>query len=147
MQFRSAATIAAGLIVASGAAAAVFALMLGDIRVFSATFVVVAVMAVCFGLPLYLAARAARNDTPIVAAVMGFVVGTAVPAMLVLAGAPDQASVGNTATVIDGRYTLAGWTQISPHPRHASPSGAPRPSLSGSGSPSRVKASDTELMQ
>lgn len=111
MQFRSAVTIAAGLLVASGAAAGVFALMFGDIRVFTPTFVIVAVVAVCFGLPVYLAARAARNDTPMMAAVMGFVVGAAIPAMLVLGTAPDQASVGDTATVINGSYTLAGWMQ------------------------------------
>jgi hypothetical protein len=111
MKFRSAVTIAAGLIVASGVAAAVFALMFGDIRVFTPTFVIVAVVAVCLGLPVYLAARAARNDTPIVAAVMGFIVGAVIPAILVVASTPDQASVGDTATVIDGSYTLAGWMQ------------------------------------
>jgi hypothetical protein len=112
MQFRSAFTIAAGLIVASGAAAAVFAMMFGDIRVFTPTFVIVAIVAVCFGLPVYLAARAARNDTPIVAVVMGFIVGAVFPAILILAGpAPEQASVGDTVTAIDGSYTLAGWLQ------------------------------------
>jgi len=67
--------IAAGLTVASGAAAAAFALMYGDIRVFTPTFVVVAFVAVCLGLPVYLAARAARNDTPLATAGMGFIVG------------------------------------------------------------------------
>ena len=111
MQLRGVLTIAAGLIVASGAAAAVFALMFGDFRVFTPAFAIIAVVAVCLGLPIYLAARAARNDTPRVAAVMGFVVGAAIPAVLVLPSAPDQASVGSTATVIDGSYTLAGWMQ------------------------------------
>ncbi|WP_324749352.1 hypothetical protein SH591_12280 [Sphingomonas sp. LY54] len=111
MHYQRAVTIAAGLIVASGAAAAVFALMLGGIGVFTPTFVIVAIVAVSLGLPVYLAARAARNDTPMVAAAMGFVVGAVIPTLLVLASAPDQASVGGTATVIDGRYTLAGWMQ------------------------------------
>ena len=111
MQLRGVLTIAAGLIVASGAAAAVFALMFGDVRVFTPAFAIIAVVAVCLGLPIYLAARAARNDTPRVAAVMGFVVGAAIPAVLVLPSAPDQASVGSTVTVIDGSYTLAGWMQ------------------------------------
>ena len=111
MQLRGVLTIAAGLIVASGAAAAVFALMFGDFRVFTPAFAIIAVVAVCLGLPIYLAARAARNDTTRVAAVMGFVVGAATPAVLVLPSAPDQASVGSTATVIDGSYTLAGWMQ------------------------------------
>ena len=108
MQFRSVLTIAAGLTVASGAAAAVFALMFGDVRVFTPAFAIIAVVAVCLGLPVYLAARAARNDTPRVAGVMGFVVGAVIPAILVFASAPDQASVGGTATVIDGSYTFAG---------------------------------------
>lgn len=109
---RSAVTIAAGLIIASGAAAAVFALMFGDIRVFTLTFVIIAAVAFILGLPVYLAARAARNDTPIVAAAMGFIVGAAIPAVLIFAGpGADQASVGDTATVIDGSYTVAGWLQ------------------------------------
>ena len=111
MQFRSVLTIGAGLTVASGAAAAVLALMFGDMRVFTPAFAIIAVVAVCLGLPVYLAARAARNDTPRVAAVMGFIVGAVIPAILVFASAPDQASVGGTATVIDGSYTLAGWLQ------------------------------------
>lgn len=111
MQFRSILTTAAGLTVASGAAAAVFALVFGDIRVFTPAFATIAVVAVCLGLPVYLAARAARNDTPRVAAVMGFVVGAVIPAILVFASASDQASVGGTATVIDGSHTFAGWMQ------------------------------------
>jgi hypothetical protein len=111
MKIRNAVTIAAGLIIASGVAAAAFALMFSDIRVFTPTFVIVSVVAVCLGLPVYLAARAARNDTPIVAAVMGFIVGAAIPAILVVASAPDQASIGDTATVVDGSYTLAGWME------------------------------------
>lgn len=87
-------------------------MIFGDIRFFTPTFVIVAVVAVCLGLPIYLAARTARNDTPIVAAVMGFIVGAAVPTILFLAGpSADQASVGDTATVVDGTYTFAGWLQ------------------------------------
>lgn len=111
MNFRSAFTIAAGLVVASGAVAAVFALMFGDIRVFTPAFAIMAIIAVCFGLPIYLVARAARNDTPLVAAIMGFIVGAVIPAILVFAGTPDQASVDGKATVVDGRYTFAGWIQ------------------------------------
>ncbi|HKC04085.1 MAG TPA: hypothetical protein VKC17_12375, partial [Sphingomicrobium sp.] len=92
--------------------AAVFAMLFGDIKVFTPAFVVVAGVAVFLGLPIYLAARAARNDTPIVAAVMGFIVGGAIPAILIFAGPrADQASVGDTATIINGSYTLAGWLQ------------------------------------
>lgn len=111
MQLRSRVTIAAGLLVASGAAAALFAMMVGDIRVFTPTFAIVAVVAVCFGLPMYLAARAARKDTPAVAAVMGFIVGAVIPAIFIFASAPDQASVGDTVTVVDGSYTVAGWLE------------------------------------
>ncbi|HMC91842.1 MAG TPA: hypothetical protein VKI45_05215 [Allosphingosinicella sp.] len=109
MRLRSAVTIAAGLTVASGAAAAAVALVSGDIRFFPPTLAVVAVLAVCLGLPAYLAARAARRDTPLVAAGLGFLVGAAIPLFLILAGTPDQASIGDSATVINGRYTFAGW--------------------------------------
>lgn len=109
---RTAITIATGLVVASGVAAAIFALLAADIRSFAPVFAVVSVIAVVLGLPVYLAARAARNDTPLVAAVMGFIVGAAIPAILVFAGpGADQASVGDTATVINGSYTAAGWLQ------------------------------------
>lgn len=111
MQFRSFITIAAGLTVASGAAAAVFAMMAGDIRIFTLAFAIVAVVAVCLGLPVYLAARAARNDTRRVAAVMGFIVGAVIPSIVIFGSIPDQASVGGTATVIDGSYTFAGWIE------------------------------------
>jgi hypothetical protein len=111
MQFRSILTIAAGLTIASGAAAAIFALMFGNIRVFTPAFAMIAVVAVCLGLPVYLAARAARNDTPRIAAIMGFIVGAIIPAILVFMSAPDHASIGGTATVVDGSYTFAGWMQ------------------------------------
>lgn len=112
IQIRNAMTTAAGLLVASGATAAIFALMAADIRLFTPVFVVVSVVAVALGLPVYLAARAARSDTPLVAAVMGFIVGAAIPAVMVFSGpAADQASVGETATVINGSYTAAGWLQ------------------------------------
>ncbi len=112
MQFRSAATIVAGLIVASGVAAALAAMMFGDIKVFTPAVVIVMIVAAFLGLPAYFAARAAQNDTLMVAAAMGFIVGAAIPAILILAGpAADQASTGDTATVIDGSYTLAGWLE------------------------------------
>jgi hypothetical protein len=86
--------------------------LFGDIKVFTPAFVVVAGVAVFLGMPVYLAARAARNDTPIVAAVMGFVIGGAIPAILIFAGSgADQASVGDTPTIINGSFTLAGWLQ------------------------------------
>lgn len=42
---------------------------------------------------------------------MGFVVGAAIPAILVFTNTPDQASIGGSATIIDGSYTFAGWMQ------------------------------------
>ena len=112
MGFRSALSIAAGLIIASGAAAALVAMLFGNINIFTPAVVMVMIVATFLGLPAYFAARAARNDTPTVAAVMGLIVGAALPAILILAGpAADQASTGDTATVIDGSYTLAGWFQ------------------------------------
>lgn len=111
-QFRNAVTIAAGLVVASGVAAALFALLAADIRFFTPVFVVVAIVAGALGLPVYLVARAARNDTSVVAAVTGFIAGAVVPAFFVfIVPAADQASVGGTSTVIDGSYTAAGWLQ------------------------------------
>lgn len=102
--------IAAAWIVASGFAAVILALLMGGIRFFTAIFVVVAVVSGVLGLPVYLAARAKRNDTPIVAAAMGFVVGAAIPAILIFGGpAADEASIGGTATVTNGSYTAAGW--------------------------------------
>ena len=100
------------MIIASGAGAAVLTVMFGDIRFFTPTFLIVAGVAVFLGLPIYLAARAARNDTPVTASVMGFIVGAAIPAILILPmPAADYASVGGTVTSINGAYTPAGWLQ------------------------------------
>lgn len=111
-QFLNAIIIAAGLVVASGFASLAYALLTADMRFFPLVFAFVSGVAFLLGLPVYLAARAARNDTPMVAVVMGFVVGAAIPAILIFAGpAADEASVGDTATVIHGSYTAAGWLQ------------------------------------
>lgn len=111
-QLRSAIVVAAAWIVASGLAAFALALLMSGIRFFRSIFVVVAIVSGVLGLPVYLAARARRNDTPIVAAAMGFIVGAAIPAILIFGGpAADEASIGDTATVINGSYTAAGWWQ------------------------------------
>jgi hypothetical protein len=110
--FHAAVGVAAGLLVASGGASAILAFSSGDIRLFTPFLVVVTFVALVFGLPAYMAARTARHDTPVVAAISGFIVGAAIPAVLLLAGPnADEASVGKTATVIGGSYTAAGWLQ------------------------------------
>lgn len=111
-QLRSVIVVAAAWIVASGLAAVALALLMGGIRFFTTIFVVVAVVSGVLELPIYFAARARRNDTPMVAAVMGFIVGAAIPAILIFGGpAADKASIGDTATVINGSYTAAGWLE------------------------------------
>lgn len=111
-QWHSAIVIAAAWIVASGLAAATLALLMGGISFFTTIFLFVVVVSGVLGMPIYLATRARRNDTPVVAAVMGFVVGAAFPAILIFGGpAVDEASSGGTATVINGSYTAAGWLE------------------------------------
>ncbi|MEM9084333.1 MAG: hypothetical protein AAGB23_00240 [Pseudomonadota bacterium] len=98
------------MIIAAGLVAAAISLVMGGIRLFPLTFVVVAVLAFVLGLPLYLAAHTAGRATLIRAALAGFFVGGAIPALLVLSGpVADSASVGGTATVVGGVYTVAGW--------------------------------------
>lgn len=111
VQIRNIVAIPLGLIVASGAAAAILALLASDWKLFPPAFAIVLIVAVGAGLPIYLTARAARKDTPRIAAALGFAVGAVIPAILVFWSIPDQASVGGTVTVLDGRYTLAGWLQ------------------------------------
>ena len=111
VQIRNIVAIPLGLIVASGAAAAILALLASDWKFFPPAFAIVLIVAVGAGLPIYLTARAARKDTPRIAAALGFAVGAVIPAILVFWSIPDQASVGGTVTVLDGRYTLAGWLQ------------------------------------
>jgi hypothetical protein len=41
----------------------------------------------------------------------GFITGALLPTLLLLVSAPDSASVGGVATVVDGSYTWAGWRQ------------------------------------
>jgi hypothetical protein len=108
--FRQALTIVAALVVASGLVAALFALATGDIRFYPPMLMAVSAVAVILGLPVYVAARAARRDTPLVAAIMGFIVGAAIPLFIVLTrSGADYASVGNTVTELNGSYTAAGW--------------------------------------
>ena len=98
------------MIVAAGLVAAAISFFMGGIRLFPLTFEVVAVLAFVLGLPLYLATRSAGKVKLMTAALAGFVVGGAIPAFLVLTGpAADSASVGGTATVVGGTYTVAGW--------------------------------------
>lgn len=103
-------TIAAAMVVASGVAAAVLSVLMGSIQLFTLIFLVVCFVSFILGMPVYLVVRATRNETPVLAAVTGFIVGAALPAIVVLTGpAADLASSGGVATVIDGAYTMAGW--------------------------------------
>lgn len=100
------------MIVTAGLVAAAISLVMGEIRQFPLIFAVVAVWAFVLGLPLYMAARSAGKATLATATIAGFVVGAAIPALLVFTGpAGDTASVGGTATVVGGAYTAAGWLQ------------------------------------
>lgn len=101
--------ILAGLIVASGFAAAVFSVSASDVRVYPFALIVIGIFGTALGLPIYVAARSAGKDTPKFAGVSGFFVGAVIPALAILSNALDQASIAGTATVIDGSYTLAGW--------------------------------------
>jgi hypothetical protein len=104
--------IICSMIIAAGLVAAATSLAMGGMRQFPITFAVVAVLAFVLGLPLYLAARSVGKATCVTAAIAGFLVGAAIPALLVLTGpAADTASVGGTATVDGGAYTAAGWLQ------------------------------------
>ncbi|WP_435199184.1 hypothetical protein [Qipengyuania sp. 902] len=107
---RKTTVVICSMIIAAGLVAAAISLFMGGIRLFPLTFAVVAVLAFVLGLPLYLAARSAGKVKLMTAALAGFVVGAAIPAFLVLIGpAADSASVGGTATVVGGTYTVAGW--------------------------------------
>lgn len=112
-QGRKVAAIVAGLIVASGAVAAMLTLAFGDARFYPPVFIVTLLVVFAGGLPLYLAIRAARRDTPVVAAAFGFVLGAVVPAALSLGSVSGDAWVGDTATIVDGQRTTAGWLQVA----------------------------------
>ena len=93
------------MIIVAGLVAAAISLFIGGIRLFPLTFAVVAVLAFVLGLPLYLAARSAGKVKLMTAALAGFVVGAAIPSLLVLTGpAADRAFVGGTATVVGGTW-------------------------------------------
>lgn len=100
------------MIIAAGLVATAISLVMVGIRQFPLIFAVVSVLALVLGLPFYMAARSAGKATLATAAIAGFVVGAAIPALLVFTGpAADTASVGGTATVVGGAYTAAGWLQ------------------------------------
>jgi hypothetical protein len=104
--------IIASLIIASGVTAALFATLLGEVQAFSFAFVVVFLVGAALGLPIYLVARSREQDSALLAASIGFIVGAIFPSILILSGpAADWATVGETATVVNGSYTVAGWLQ------------------------------------
>lgn len=100
------------LVIAAGLVALAISLVMGGMREFPLNFAIAGVLAFAVGLPLYLAADSAGKASLVTAALTGFVVGAAIPTLLVLTGpAADTASVGGTATVVDGSYTVVGWLQ------------------------------------
>ena len=102
--------IIASLIIASGVTSTLFATLLGGVQAFSFAFVVVFIIGAALGLPIYLVARSRGQDSAFVAALIGFIAGAIFPIILTLSGpAADQAALGETATVVNGSYTAAGW--------------------------------------
>jgi hypothetical protein len=100
------------LVAAAGAAAALITLFFSDIRIFPAVFIVTLVISGVLGLPLYFYLWSKQKVSARNALITGFLVGAVVPAMIVLLGpAADEASIGGSATVVNGRYTLNGWLQ------------------------------------
>lgn len=104
--------ILSAIIVGAGAAAAVFSVFSGEVKIFPLVFVFIAIPSAALGIPAYLVIKSAGRANWITAAIAGFFVGAIIPAILILPGpAADQASVGGVSTVINGSYTWAGWTQ------------------------------------
>lgn len=65
--------------------------------------------AVVFGVPAYFVLRRHFDAHLFNCALVGAVVATLPWMFLMLVSAPDQASIGNRATVINGSYTAFGW--------------------------------------
>jgi hypothetical protein len=65
--------------------------------------------AVLFGIPAYLALRRHFEARLLNCALVGAVAAMLPWAFLMLVSTPDQASIDNRATVIDGSYTAFGW--------------------------------------
>ena len=102
---------AAGLCVAAGSAAGLFALTSFDAKIYSAAFLVALAHAFILGLPVYLALRAHSSLRWWHAPIGGFLVGCVPIGVLGLVFSADQASTGNVATVINGARTAAGWLE------------------------------------
>lgn len=76
-RFLTAIAILAGFVIASGAVAGTFALLLGDARLYPLSLPVIFFYSVIFGLGLYVMIRSAGKDTWVVASLAGFTLGAA----------------------------------------------------------------------
>jgi hypothetical protein len=103
----------AALIASAGATSTIFSALEGSdgLRTYPLVFVVILAFAAIFGMPIYLLLRFTECANWKTAALGGFAVGAILPLCAVLLSPVDQASVDGVATVVDGRYTLAGWRQ------------------------------------
>jgi hypothetical protein len=80
-----------------------------DVRLFPPVFVVT--LAIVLGLGGLVFSVIRERPTWIRVLSGGFATGALIPALLVMISAPDSASVGGVATVVDGSYTWAGWRE------------------------------------
>jgi len=99
------------LLAAAGAAAAIFTGVGGELRLYPAAFLLILIVGLVFGMPVYAVLLAARRVQWKSAIIAGFVVGAALPLFVVMTFHASQASVGGVATVVNGAYTWAGWRQ------------------------------------
>ncbi|HEX8444071.1 MAG TPA: hypothetical protein VF631_10550 [Allosphingosinicella sp.] len=83
----------------------------GDVRFFTPAFVIVLLIGALLGLPIYFLIRSRGEANWRTAAATGFFAGAAIPALVMLSGPPDSASIDGVATVMDGSYTWFGWFQ------------------------------------
>lgn len=84
-------------------------ILMGDIRFYPFVTIVTTVVALTIGAVAFAIIRDAPNALKV--AIGGFATGAGFPLLLVLVSIPDSASVGGVATVVGGRYTVAGWIQ------------------------------------
>jgi hypothetical protein len=102
---------ALALIVAAGVAAALLTLTFGDLRFYPLVLPFTFAFGLVIGLPMYIISRSVGRAGWVAAVGFGFLAGAVLPALAVLGGAPDQASIGGVPTVVDGAYTAYGWIQ------------------------------------
>lgn len=99
-----------GIAAAASLVAVLISVAMGALLVLPFVLAITLVISLLCGMPLFLLLCENDRANWLTVSSGGFLTGAIVPALFTLPGpGADQASIGGVPTVVDGRYTAAGW--------------------------------------